>query len=163
MTTPTSGAKVFYSCLDTGFIAEVPQPIQHQAVAEMAKQVGGSVVFYTMEDHYTLRTHEVLLTRLNEKPDISGVIFFRIGQFSYSDEPRTDVMTLLLERGLELHFARERISIYNKADLDRIFPFLYLANRLHNPSVRFYDPLFGAPVSEQRVPASGKDRSKPSA
>ncbi len=47
--------KAFYSVPDTASIAEVPQPVQHLANGAQASRLGGEVVFYTMEDRYTLR------------------------------------------------------------------------------------------------------------
>ncbi len=134
-------SKKFYSSLDTGFTTQVPQAIQHIVVAKAAEEAGGVVVFYTMEDHYTLKSHEVILGRINDKPDISGIIFFRVAQFLYSGKFDFATLSKVLERGLEVHFAREKLSLHNQAELDEAFPFFYTLQETQSRNRAFFNSM----------------------
>lgn len=122
--------KSFYSCLDTRFIREVPQPLQHVVIAHFVAQLGGTVVFYTMEDVYSCDSHEVILGKVLEKPRIDGFVFFRIAQFYNGGRPNIEFLRMMLEHGYEVHFAREKISLRTAADLDRVFPLVFTAHFL---------------------------------
>ena len=144
MTAPSG--KRFYSILDTSFIGVLPQSGQHLVVAGMAQRAGGHAVFYTMEDHYTLGSHEVILAKLAENPGIDGLIFFRIDQFFHGSRPRLDVLRRILAQGFEVHFARERLSLRSPADLDRAFAAIHLSRHLHERDARhdYFRPLLDA-------------------
>lgn len=116
--------KAFYAVPDTASIREVPQPVQHLANGACARRLGGEVVFYTMEDHYTLRTHEVIRSKIAERPAVDGVIFYRLAQFFHDGVADVATMRWILERGYEIAFARERIAIRDRAELDRMVPLL---------------------------------------
>jgi hypothetical protein len=123
--------KAFYSVPDTASVREVPQPVQHLAIAGQATRLGGEVVFYTMEDHYTLRTHEVIRGKLAAQPAIDGVIFYRLAQFFAAGTLDGATLQWILERGYAIAFARERIVLADAAALDRAFPLLATYARLH--------------------------------
>jgi len=123
--------KAFYSVPDTASVREVPQPVQHLAIGGQASRLGGEVVFYTMEDHYTLRTHEVICGKLAEGPAIDGVIFYRLAQFFAAGTIDVGTLRWILERGYTIAFARERIAFADVAALDRDFPLLATHARLH--------------------------------
>lgn len=114
----------FYGVPDTGSVREIPQPIQHLANAAMAKQLDGEIVFYTMEDRYTLHTHEVIRGKLEERPAIDGVIFFRLAQFLRDGARGIATLRWILERGYAVAFSREQLAIRNRAELERLFPLL---------------------------------------
>jgi hypothetical protein len=122
--------KAFYSVPDTASIREVPQPVQHLANGAQANRLGGEIVFYTMEDRYTLRSHEVIRGKLAERPGIDGVIFYRLAQFVHDGVADVATLRWILDRGYTIAFARERISIAGAADLDRLFPLLVTCGRL---------------------------------
>lgn len=115
--------KKFYSCLDNSSILAAPQPIQHQVIANYAQQLNGQVVFYTSEDHYTLRTQEVIQEKLKQNPKIDGIIFYRVSQFFYK-ELNFNLLKSILRSGYEVHFCRERISISTEAEAEALFPML---------------------------------------
>jgi len=135
------GAKKFYSCLDTGVVDEVPQSAQHVLAAKMAEIAGGTVVFYTMEDVYTLKTQEVIQSKLNEKPDVNGIIFYRVHQFFYAPEFSFNLMARIIKLGLEIHFARERISIRTLDELEADFSLLYAAQQIKARPMNYFDSL----------------------
>lgn len=116
--------KAYYSVPDTASVRDVPQPVQHLANAAWARALGGEVVFYTMEDHYTLHTHEVIRGKIAERPAIDGVIFYRLAQFFHDGVANVAAMRWILERGYAIAFARERIEIADAAALDAMFPLL---------------------------------------
>ena len=122
--------KAFYSVPDTASVREVPQPVQHLAIAAHAARLGGEIVFYTMEDRYTLRTHEVIRGKLAEKPAIDGVIFYRLGQFFAGGRIDATALREMLADGYALAFARERIEIGTPQALDELFPLLATVVRL---------------------------------
>lgn len=116
--------KAFYANLDSVSVRQTPQPLQHQAIAQYAAQQGGKVIYYIMEEWYTLASQEVLRQKVAEKPAVAGFVFFRLAQFYYDGKPKISLMSEMLERGLELHFARERISIRSKAELEAQVPLI---------------------------------------
>jgi hypothetical protein len=122
--------KAFYSVPDTASVREVPQPVQHTAIASFAARLGGEIVFYTMEDRYTLRTHEVIRGKLAERPAIDGVIFYRLGQFFAGGRIDAAALREIVARGYALGFARERIEIADARALDEMFPLLATVVRL---------------------------------
>jgi len=115
----------YYSLPDKALVKQVPQPLQHLAIAEMAAKRGGEIVHYTMEDPYTLATQEIFLSKVNEKPRVKGFIFFTLDQFSYSGELNLKLLENVLAQGYELNFAREKFTLASAQDLDREFPLLY--------------------------------------
>jgi hypothetical protein len=115
----------YYAVPDTSYVREVPQPIQHLANGDMAKRLGGEIVFYTMEDHYTLRSMEVILEKLAEKPAIDGVVFFRLAQFFDHGRLQLDLMRRILDLGYSIAFARERLSVPDSGTLRTMFPLMW--------------------------------------
>ncbi|HTX02976.1 MAG TPA: hypothetical protein VMD07_04795 [Candidatus Acidoferrales bacterium] len=115
----------YYAVPDTSYVREVPQPLQHLANGDMAKRLGGEIVFYTMEDHYTLRSMEVILGKLADKPAIDGVVFFRLAQFFDGGRLQLGLMRKILELGYSVAFARERMSIPDVATLRSMYPLMW--------------------------------------
>jgi|GEM_PF-3404859 len=122
--TTAQKTKKFYSCPDTASVREVPQPIQHQVNANRADQLDGRVAFYIMEEWYTLDSQEVIRSKVMEKPDVDGVIFFRLSQFYHSGKPNLELMRFILKSGYELHFSRERLAICTEQALDELASFI---------------------------------------
>ena len=122
--------KAYYACLDTGFVKYCPQPLQHLAVANKASKLDGGISFYTMEDFETLAFQTTAKGKIEEKPEVAGIIYFTVRQFFYGGSLDLKFMRFILDRGYELHFAREDISIPNSASLDDVFPMLYSAQHL---------------------------------
>ncbi len=118
--------KNYYSCLDAGFIKYVPQSLQHLANGEKAKKLGGKIIFYTAEDFKTLPSHGVIKAKMDEKQaNINGIIFFTLRQFFYGGSFNYKFLKQILNKGYEVHFAREDISVNNQARLDELFPIFY--------------------------------------
>jgi len=115
----------YYAVPDTSYVREVPQPLQHLANGDMAKRLGGEIVFYTMEDHYTLRSMEVILGKLADKPEIDGVVFFRLAQFFDAGRLQVDLIRRILDLGYSIAFARERLSIPDAAALRSMYPLIW--------------------------------------
>lgn len=122
--------KAYYACLDTGFVKYCPQPLQHLAIGNKASKLDGSVSFYTMEDFDGLAFQGAAKSKIEEKPAVAGIIYFTVRQFFYGGGLDLKFMKFILDRGYEVHFAREDISIPNMASLDDIFPMLYSAQHL---------------------------------
>jgi hypothetical protein len=121
----------------------VPQPAQHALIANVAKSHDATIVFYTMEDDYTLETHEVLQAKLAESPAIEGVIFFRLGQFFYGKSPALVFLRSIVERGYEAIFARERLAIRNLEEFNAALPLILTCARLNGRDEQhnFFVPL----------------------
>jgi len=122
--------KAYYACLDTGFVKYCPQPLQHLAIGDKAKKLDGDVSFYTMEDFETLATQGIAKGKIEEKPAVSGIIYFTVRQFFYGGSFDLKFMRFILDKGYEVHFAREDISIPTAESLDELFPMLYSAQHL---------------------------------
>lgn len=117
--------KQYYSWIDTAFVKYAPQPLQHLAANDQAGRVGGKIVFYNAEDFVTLSTHAVIKAKIEQKPDIAGIIFFTLKQFFNNGRLNFLFLKFILERGYEVHFSRERIQIPSKEVLNKLFPLLY--------------------------------------
>ena len=128
--------KSFYSCIDAGLV--VPQPIQHLAIRDKAQKAGGLVTFYGSEESKTLKTQTFIKAKLQRSTGLDGVIFFSLHQFRYGPSFNFKLLRTILGLNLEVHFAREGVSILNAAQLDELFPFLisvdYTTRRDQDPS-----------------------------
>lgn len=120
--------KIYYSCLDTGFVKYASQPLQHLANNNKANNLGGKIIFYTSEDFKSLASHGVIKAKLKEQgKKVNGVIFFTIRQFFYGGKLNLKFLGEMIKRGYEVHFSRENISIFDQNDLDEVFPMLYVS------------------------------------
>ena len=99
--------------------------MQHVLNADMAKKMGGEVIFYTAEDPGTLVSQKITRDKLNEKPDIDGFIFLHLKQFYYDDAPNFAFLQKIISASYEVHFTREQISIHNDKELTDQFSILY--------------------------------------
>jgi len=125
--------KSFFSCVDTGYVKYAPQPLQHLANADKAKKCGGKITFYTGEDFETLESQNVIKTKIEEENlNINGIIFFTLKQFFYGRKLNFIFLRSILEKGYEVHFSRENISILNIEELYKIFPILYATKYVTN-------------------------------
>lgn len=136
--------KRFYSCLDAGFVSQLPQPVQHLANGDQAAKAGGKVIFYTAEDFESLKSQGVIRAKVEEKPEIEGIVFFRLYQFCYGGAPNFALMRRILSLGYELHFARENVSLPDLEALERFFPLLYSFAHLsaRDGDRRFWQPIW---------------------
>jgi hypothetical protein len=121
--------KKFYSFPDQGFVRFIPQPLQHLAIKEKAQSVGGSIIFYYMEDMVTVASQSVLLSKL---PIISsnshGIVFFSLHQFRYGNGFNLKLMKHILDKKMVIHFARENFSILNEDQFYNCVDFLLLVD-----------------------------------
>ena len=131
--------KSFYSCLDVGCSKLVTQQLQHLANNAMAKDLGGSVVFYTAEDPVTMGRQAVIHSKIMEDDRIDGVIFFRMAQFCYDGAFNFAFLRELIGRGLEVHFTREKISIRTAEDLTERFEMLTMFEYGNSPRLSALD------------------------
>jgi hypothetical protein len=115
--------KSFYSCIDSTLI--VPQPVQHLVIRDYATKVGGSIVFYGAEEAKTRESQAFVRAKLKRTPGIDGVCFFTFHQFRYGQQLNIDLLQYILSLNLEIHFAREALSINSIEELDRAFAFIY--------------------------------------
>jgi hypothetical protein len=124
--------KRFYSCIDGGL--PVPQPIQHLAIHDKAAKAQGAVTFYGAEEVRVLRTQPFIKTKLEklkQKEEVDGVVFYTIHQFRYGDTLNFDLMRRILDMGLEIHFARERLSLLVPSEFEAVLPFLMSVDFTH--------------------------------
>ena len=117
--------KSYYSCLDCASVRQIPQPLQHLAIADKADKLGGTVVFYTAEEFETLASQEIMRMKVAEAPEMAGVIFFTLRQFGYGGHLNLEFLESMLAQGYEVHFAREDLSLLNEAELDSCYPLLF--------------------------------------
>lgn len=119
--------KSYLSCLDdlSGLVDVLTAPIMHLVISNFAESIGGAIVFYTAEDPMTKRSQAQLRAILAKERTVDGIIFFRLKQFAYGDKFNFSLLSEMIEKGYEAHFAREGVSLRNKADLDAAFPELY--------------------------------------
>ena len=128
--------KSFYSCIDAGLV--VPQPIQHLAIRDKAQKAGGAVTFYGSEEAKTLESQAFIKAKLRKSKALDGVIFFSLHQFRYGLTFNFELLRYILGLNLEVHFAREGLSILDLEQLDELFPFLiaidYTTRRDRDPA-----------------------------
>lgn len=117
--------KSYYSILDLSCLPLLTQPMQHVLNADMAKNLGGEVIFYTAEDPGTLVSQRIMREKLKEKPKVDGFIFLHLKQFFYGDTPHFAFLKKIISEGYEVHFTREKISIRSEAELTNQFSVLY--------------------------------------
>ena len=122
--------KAYYACLDAGFVKYCPQPLQHLAVGNKASKLDGSISFYTMEDFDCLAFQTTVKSKIEENPPVDGIIYFTMRQFFYGGSFDLKFMRFILDRGYEVHFAREDISIPTSESLDELFPMFYSTQQL---------------------------------
>ena len=115
--------KRFYSWIDTPTLA--PQSLQHLAIHEYAKKVGGGIVFFGSEDNSTLSSQAGIAAKLRSTLSTEGFIFFTIHQFRYGDSLNWKLLKSIIMSGMEVHFARDGISLYSSEDLSRQFNLLH--------------------------------------
>ncbi len=115
--------KDFYSCIDVSLV--VPQPVQHLVIRDYAAKVGGKIVFYGAEENKTRETQSFIRAKLKKTPGIQGVCFFTFHQFRYGAALNLNLLKFILSLGLEIHFAREALSIRSFADLERLYTFIF--------------------------------------
>jgi hypothetical protein len=125
----TSNVKRYLSCIDSALDVHqaeaLTQSIQHLAISTFAESLGGKVTFYTGEDILTHDSQSLMRSTIAAKPEIEGVIFFRIRQFLNGDRLSFTFMREILTAGYELHFAREMLSMFEIEDLQHQFSLLY--------------------------------------
>jgi hypothetical protein len=117
--------KTFLSILDSGCADIAPQNMQHLVIGDFARQLGGKVTFYTAEDFLTLSTQSVFKAKLSQKPEVDGMIFFRLQQFCYGGTLNYDILKQVLCEGYAVHLARERLSLTSLDDLIDKFDILF--------------------------------------
>ena len=120
--------KNFFSFPDTRSVDKIPQGIQHLIIGDMARQCGGQVTFYSMENTLTLDSHQILISKIHSKPNIDGFIFLTTEQIFKNMNRGTKIMNLLLQNNWEAHFSIEKISLKSKDDLEELFPLLRVKN-----------------------------------
>ena len=111
--------KNYYSCLDPKVIA--PQNEQHELISKTAKANGGKIVFYGSEDFFVSATQPFIYEKLKRTPNLDGVIFFTLNQFCYGHEMNFPLLAKILKLELNIHFAREKISLLTIDDFQQNF------------------------------------------
>lgn len=128
---------LYYAVLDTGFTKLLPQAHQNLIARDYATTfLNGIVGFYWTEDMLTLKSMDLVRKNLTGSfKGCKGLIFFRLWQFCYNGKFNFAVLKEVLNNNLEVHFAREKISIRSLGELEKIRPLIttyyYLAVRDH--------------------------------
>lgn len=131
--------KSFYSWLDNGSLAVVPQRLQHLSNNDMAARLDGKVSFYSAEDSEFLDKYFTLGEWLAESPRVDGIVFFSLKQFTYSGRFDFSLLKSILARGYEVHFSRENLSLASLEALTTVFPTLYVYGFMYGSG----DPTIG--------------------
>jgi hypothetical protein len=118
--------KSFYSCIDAFLSA--PQPEQHLVIREKAKKEGGGITFYGAEEYRSAPVQSFILPKLKRTAGLDGVVFFTLNQFRYADKLNVKLMREILDLGMEMHFAREDISLRSRDELERWLAFLLVVD-----------------------------------
>ncbi len=133
----TPQPNLYYSVLDTGFTKLLPQAQQNLIARDYATSaLGGTVAFYWTEDVLTLKSMDLVRKNIHGPfKECKGLIFFRLWQFCYNGKFNYPLLIELLENNLEVHFAREKLSIRNLDELEKVKPIIttytYLEIRDH--------------------------------
>jgi len=118
--------KSFYSCIDAFLSA--PQPEQHLVIREKAKKEGGGITFYGAEEYRSAPVQSFIVPKLKRTAGLEGVVFFTLNQFRYGEKLNVKLMREILDLGLEMHFAREDISLRSREELERWLSFLLVVD-----------------------------------
>lgn len=144
--------KAFYSCIDATLPA--PQPEQHLVIREKARKEGGAITFYGAEEYRSVGVQSFILPKLKRTGGLDGVVFFTLNQFRYSESLNVKLMLAILELGLEIHFAREDVSLRSRGDLERCLDFLLVVDytKRRDADVEWRRVLDAIPAGANRAP-----------
>ncbi len=118
--------KEYFFWMDSNIIRYIPQPAQRILAQHYIEKNNGKIVYYSAEELIATPKQLGLREKLTRTKEINGFIFFTIKQFGYQEEFDFILMKNMLNKGLELHFAREEYSILNLKELEEKFNWLYL-------------------------------------
>tara|TARA_B110000008_G_C16564411_1_gene401611 strand:- start:26 stop:457 length:432 start_codon:yes stop_codon:yes gene_type:complete len=116
--------KEYFSFPDISFLKYVPQRVQHITIKDFVKSLNGKITFYGTELPETLKSQLILKNQINKLNIESGIVFFSFYQFTYNNYINFNLIKKILDNNLEIHFARERISITSKEGLQKKSEFL---------------------------------------
>ncbi|MDA8675830.1 hypothetical protein N9M53_03975 [Alphaproteobacteria bacterium] len=111
--------KNYYSCLDPKVVA--PQAEQHDLISRTAANNDGKIVFYGAEDYFVSAIQPFIYDKLLRTPNLDGVIFFTLNQFCYGEKMNFELLIKILNLGLSVHFAREKISLFSFDDFKQSY------------------------------------------
>jgi len=121
----------FVSYFDVGSLNKTPQTLQHQFLNSYANKINGHLHFYTNEDFNSLDSQIVIRSKINEKLDIRGFIFYSISQLCYGIEPNLDVIEGAIKLKYEVHFALEDLIINDKYSLNNFREILLIYYKIN--------------------------------
>lgn len=123
--------KKYYSILDIAVEALITRAMQHVLNHDMARQLKGKITYYTAEDPDTVIFQKATRSMLINPVDADGFIFLHLRQFCYGETFNMDLLRTFLEKGHEVHFTREKISLFNIKDLNKEFDTLFVYDQMY--------------------------------
>lgn len=81
-----------------------------------------------MENTLTVKTNEVLLSKIETNPNIEGFIFLTIDQLFKNFSSGIKIVGQILSNKWEVHFAMENISVTTEAQLEEIIPLIWIVS-----------------------------------
>jgi hypothetical protein len=131
--------KIFYSIVDIATQPLMTGKMQHVLNHDMAHRLNGKVAYYTSEDPDTAASQKITKSMLDAGLQVDGFIFLQIRQFCYGPTFNFSLLREFVEKGYEVHFTRESVSIIDMDDLEQKKELLYIFFKIYgeNRNKRF--------------------------
>tara|TARA_B100001029_G_scaffold95091_1_gene78095 strand:- start:85 stop:507 length:423 start_codon:yes stop_codon:yes gene_type:complete len=103
----------FWGVLDNALVSFLPQKAQFEILKSFLSKKKYSLAFYSLEDENTYMNNSIFIKKLQEKPKVSGFIFFSLLQISYRKNQNLELIKKILSKNYEVLFYRENIHLKN--------------------------------------------------
>ena len=120
----TGKSFITYAGWNSKFSKDIPLPMQRAIIEPYCVKNKINYTSYEFENEH-LDWQPGLEYYIKERPD--GIVLCSMYCLTDDAERRNELLELALDRGVELHFANELISLKNKNDLERIQTYLNFA------------------------------------
>lgn len=128
----TGKSFITYAGWNSKFSKDIPLPMQRAIIEPYCTKNKIAYTSYEFENEH-LDWQPALEHYINQKPD--GIVLCSMYSLTDDTERRDELLELALNRGVELHFANELISLKNRDDLVRIQTYLNFAVPKKGPYV----------------------------
>jgi len=125
----------YVSYFDVGSLDKTPQNLQHQFLNSYTSKINGHLHFYTNEDFNSLDSQIVMRSKINEKLNIKGFVFYSMFQLCYGKAPNLDLIEEAIKLKYEIHFAIEGLVVNSKNSLDTFREILLIYYKINKQNL----------------------------
>ena len=135
--------KEYLAFTDLTITEIISQKNQMKLMKNYLNEHNADIVFYSTEGHRTIESMRILENKIGENPNIDGIVFYSILQFSYSGKFLSQITKKILKKGYELFFIREDLKINDLKSFEKIkislkiFPYTH-SDLIKNLKSNFY-------------------------